>query len=35
MIWSIWREINVLTLFGSDSSLMTLKTSGSGAASLT
>ncbi len=35
MIWSIWREVNVLVPFRSDSSPMILKTSGSGAASLT
>ena len=35
MIWSIWREVNVLVPFRSDSSPMTLRTSGSGAASLT
>jgi hypothetical protein len=33
MIWSIWREVNVLVPFRSDPSPMTLKTSG--AASLT
>jgi hypothetical protein len=32
MIWSIWREVNVLVPFPSDSSPMTLKTSSSGAA---
>lgn len=35
IIWSIRREVNVLVPFRSDSSPMTLKTSGSGAASLT
>jgi len=33
MIWSIWREVNVLVPFRSDSSPMT-KTSGSGAANV-